>query len=78
MFCEIGPLTCFISRHCIPPDMEFDGLSVPPSYRTADESLVIRPGDDVRVKLIGIRVDHNDLFACGTLMDDYLGLCATD
>lgn len=58
--------------------MEFDGLSVPPSYRTHDESLVIRPGDDVRVKLIGIRVDHNDLFACGTLMDDYLGLCATD
>lgn len=78
IFCEIGPLSCFISRHCIPPDMEFDGLSVPPSYHTADESVVIRPGDDVRVKLIGIRVDAKDLFACGTLMDDYLGLCAAD
>lgn len=78
IFCEIGPMSCFISRHSIPPDMEFDGLSVPPSYHSHDESNIIRPGDDVRVKLIGTRVDAKDLFAIGTLMDDYLGLCTAD
>ncbi|KAL3125887.1 hypothetical protein niasHT_009416 [Heterodera trifolii] len=72
IFCEIGPLSCFISRHCIPPDMEFEPNNIPPCYKTADESIVIKQDDEIRLKLIGIRVDANDIFAIGTLMDDYL------
>lgn len=78
IFCDIGPLSCFISRHCIPPDMEFEPTNMPPCYRTADESIVIKQEDEIRVKLIGIRVDANDIFAIGTLMDDYLGLCTSE
>uniref|UniRef100_A0A914W0J3 DNA-directed RNA polymerase II subunit RPB7 n=1 Tax=Plectus sambesii TaxID=2011161 RepID=A0A914W0J3_9BILA len=78
VFCEIGPLSCFVSKHCIPPDMEFDPNSNPPCYKTQDESIVIKDDDEIRVKVIGTRVDASDIFAIGTLMDDYLGLSAAD
>ena len=78
LFCEIGPLSCFISKHCIPPDMDFDANSSPPCYKTQDESVVIKEDDEIRVKVIGTRVDASDIFAIGTLMDDYLGLVAAD
>lgn len=78
LFCDIGPLSCFVSRHCIPPDMEFEPNSNPPCYKTADESVVIKQDDEIRVKLIGTRVDASDIFAIGTLMDDYLGLSANE
>ena len=35
--CEIGPLECFVSRHCIPAEMEFDPNSATPCYKTKDE-----------------------------------------
>ena len=78
IFCDIGPLSCFISRHCIPPDMDFDPNSNPPCYKTADESSVIKADDEIRVKLIGTRVDANDIFAIGTLMDDWLGQTSSE
>jgi DNA-directed RNA polymerase II subunit RPB7 len=78
IFCEIGPLSCFVSKHCIPPDMDFDPNSNPPCYKTQDESVVIKDDDEIRVKIIGTRVDATDIFAIGTLMDDFLGLSAAD
>ena len=42
LFTEIGPLSCFISRHSIPADMAFDPNSNPPCYKTADEETVIQ------------------------------------
>ena len=75
IFAEIGPLSCFISRHSIPIDMEFDGQANPPCYKTKhDETTVINQDDEIRVKIVGVRVDAKDLFAIGTLMDDFLGL----
>ncbi len=58
--------------------MEFDANSTPPCYKTADESIVIKEDDEIRFKIIGTRVDANDIFAIGTLMDDYLGLVSTE
>ncbi|KAG8199932.1 DNA-directed RNA polymerase II subunit RPB7, partial [Stegodyphus mimosarum] len=74
LFTEIGPLSCFISRHSIPSDMQFDPNSNPPCYRTEDEEVVIQQDDEIRLKIVGTRVDATDIFAIGTLMDDYLGL----
>lgn len=37
--CEIGPLECFVSRHCIPAEMDFDPNSASPCYKTKDEVL---------------------------------------
>eukprot|EP00795_Rhopilema_esculentum_P003216 gene3216-1533_t len=58
----------------IPSDMEFDPNSNPPCYKTEKEDLVIQKDDEIRLRIIGTRVDAIDIFAIGTLMDDYLGL----
>nr|ACO10540.1 DNA-directed RNA polymerase II subunit RPB7 [Caligus rogercresseyi] len=74
LFTEIGPPSCFISRHSIPADMTFDPNSNPPCYKTNNEEVTIHQDDDIRLKIVGTRVDASDIFAIGTLMDDYLGL----
>ena len=56
LFTEIGPLSCFISRHSIPADMSFDPNSNPPCYKTADEDMVIQQDDEIRLKIVGTRV----------------------
>lgn len=71
IFVKIGPLQCFISHHSIPHDMVFDGPTS--SYVTNDETLVIKKESFVRFKIVGTRVDANDIFAIGSLMDDFLG-----
>ncbi|XP_065186711.1 DNA-directed RNA polymerase II subunit RPB7-like [Sycon ciliatum] len=74
LFTEIGPLQCFVSRHSIPGNMEFDPNSNPPCYKTENEEMVIQQNDEIRLKIVGTRVDAADIFAIGSLMDDYLGL----
>lgn len=71
IFLKVGPLSCFISHLSIPPDMQFDASSS--SYKTDDETLVIKVSTPLRFKVVGTRVDASDIFAIGTLMDDYLG-----
>ncbi|VDP05962.1 unnamed protein product [Soboliphyme baturini] len=78
MFCEVGPLSLFVSKHCIPPEMNFDPNSAPPCFRNKDDTILIKERDVVRVKVIGTRVDATDIFAIGTLMDDYLGLVVAE
>ena len=43
-------------------------------YQNIDEGIVIQKDDEIRLKIIGTRVDANDIFAVGSLMDDFLGL----
>lgn len=71
IFVKVGPLACFISRHSIPSDMKFDGTTG--SYTTADRTLEIRPETQLKFKVVGTRVNANDIFAIGSLMDDFLG-----
>ncbi|XP_043476734.1 DNA-directed RNA polymerase II subunit RPB7 [Leptopilina heterotoma] len=74
LFAEIGPLTCFISHHSIPSEMQFCPNINPPCYKSKEEDVVIQADDEIRIKIVGTRVDANGIFAIGTLMDDYLGL----
>ena len=77
-----------IDQHSIPSDMEFDPDSNPPCYKTKDEDTAIKQGflfrvsttrssrfldDEIRLKIVGTRVDVNEIFSIGSLMDDYLG-----
>jgi len=70
---DVGPMACFISKHSIPSDMEFDPDSNPPCYKTKDEDTAIKQDDEIRLKIVGTRVDVNEIFSIGSLMDDYLG-----
>ncbi|EAT45321.1 AAEL003401-PA [Aedes aegypti] len=77
MFAQIGPLSCFISHHSIPADMQFCPNGNPPCYKSQDEDVVIALEDKIRLKIVGTRVDATGIFAIGTLMDDFLGLAGS-
>eukprot|EP00158_Paraphelidium_tribonemae_P000351 Partr_v1_DN21738_c0_g1_i1_m7602 putative RNA polymerase II len=73
-FAEAGPLTVFVSNHLIPEDMEFDSNSNPPCYQTDDQTVKLEKDEWVRVKIVGTRVDATEIFAIGTIKEDYLGV----
>jgi DNA-directed RNA polymerase II subunit RPB7 len=76
-FAEVGPLQVFVSKHLIPNDMEFDSQSNPASYvsQISDEQpMRVTKDSEVRLRIMGTRVDATEIFAIGTIKDEYLGL----
>jgi DNA-directed RNA polymerase subunit E'/Rpb7 len=41
------------------------------------DDITIQQGDEVRVRLIGYRVETRHMFAVGSIADDYLGFIET-
>lgn len=72
-FAEAGPVQIFVSNHLIPDDMEFQSGDVP-CYATSDGSVRIQKDSEVRLKIVGTRVDVTEFFCIGTIKDDFLGL----
>eukprot|EP00884_Botryococcus_braunii_P017089 jgi/Botrbrau1/4063/Bobra.152_3s0019.1 len=71
-FAEAGPLQLFVSNHLIPEDYEFKGLPEP-SFMSSDESVKIATGTEVRVRVVGSRMDATNIFCVATIKDDFLG-----
>ncbi|KAG2219472.1 hypothetical protein INT45_010392, partial [Circinella minor] len=71
-FADVGPLQVFVSNHLIPNDMQYDPNGNPPSYASEDQ--VIQKDVQVRIKLVGTRIDATEIFAIGTIKEDYLGV----
>ncbi|KAJ1939883.1 DNA-directed RNA polymerase II subunit [Kickxella alabastrina] len=71
-FASAGPLNIFVSHSLIPADMEFDPHSNPPSFHSED--IKIEKGTLVRVKISGTRIDATEIYAIGTIKEDYLGV----
>lgn len=46
--------------------MDFDPNSSSPCYKTKDEEQVIQKNDEIRLKIIGLRIDATDIvsFIC--------------
>ncbi|XP_026392284.1 DNA-directed RNA polymerase II subunit RPB7 isoform X2 [Papaver somniferum] len=57
----------------IPDDMEFQSGDIP-NYTTSDGSVKIQKDSEVRLKIIGTRVDATEIFCIGTIKDDFLGV----
>ncbi|KAE9592508.1 putative DNA-directed RNA polymerase [Lupinus albus] len=72
-FAEAGPVQIFVSNHLIPDDMEFQSGDIP-NYTTSDGSVKIQKDSEVRLKIIGTRVDATEIFCIGTIKDDFLGV----
>ncbi len=70
-FAEVGPLNIFVSSHLIPIEYRFQPEANPPEFVSASDRLV--KGRKVRIKIVGTRVDANEIFAIGTMKEDYLG-----
>ncbi|CAO3609638.1 unnamed protein product [Cunninghamella blakesleeana] len=74
-FANVGPLQVFVSNHLIPNDMKYDPNSTPQCYASDDQ--VLQKDAQVRVKLVGTRIDATEIFAIGTIKEDYLGVISS-
>ncbi|EAL64909.1 hypothetical protein ACTFIW_007245 [Dictyostelium discoideum] len=73
-FAEAGPLSIFVSTQLIPSDMIFDAQSAVPCFVSEDGSSKISKDDEVRLQIKGTRVDATEIFAIGSIREDYLGV----
>ncbi|KAI9681155.1 MAG: DNA-directed RNA polymerase II subunit [Caeruleum heppii] len=71
-FADVGPLEVFVTSHLIPSDIKFDANATPPQY-TDNGDQVIEKGTHVRIKLVGTRSDVGNMFAIGSVKEDFLG-----
>lgn len=72
VFCDVGPMSIFVSAHLIPSNMNYDPSANPPAFVSDEQS--ISKGSHVRVKIVGVRADVGNMFAIGSLKEDFLGL----
>ncbi|KDN45479.1 putative DNA-directed RNA polymerase II chain Rpb7 [Tilletiaria anomala UBC 951] len=70
-FASVGPLSIFTSTHLLPVEYQFQADSNPPEFASPEASLT--PGIKVRLRIVGTRVDANEVFAIGTMKEDFLG-----
>jgi len=73
-FADAGPFAIFVSSSLIPEDYEFASGDVGPCFMSGDQDVAIVRNCEVRVKIVGIRVDATEIFGIGTIKEDYLGL----
>ncbi len=74
-FAEAGPLQIFVSNHHIPDDFSFQ-TSAGPMYCSEDGEVRVQKDCEVRLRVIGTRVDAAEIFALGSMKEDYLGVTA--
>ncbi|ORY81902.1 DNA-directed RNA polymerase II subunit RPB7 [Protomyces lactucae-debilis] len=70
-FADAGPLSVFVSTHLLPSELKFEPTANPPNY--SGDDMQVERGSKVRLKLVGTRVDATEIFAIGTMKEDYLG-----
>ena len=59
-------------QQLIPSDIKWDPNATPPQF-TNNEDTTIEPGTHVRVKIIGTRTEVGEMWAIGSIKEDYLG-----
>ncbi|KAI8838019.1 hypothetical protein CcCBS67573_g01080 [Chytriomyces confervae] len=75
-FADVGPLQVFVSAHLIPEYLRFDPNANPPAYAGENQDmqlLTIEKGVALKIRILGTRVDATEIFAIGTIKEDYLG-----
>lgn len=72
-FAEAGPLQIFVSNHLIPDDYDYSTAG-DAAYVSSDESVRIQEGTEVRLRIVGTRIDATEIFCIGTIKEDFLGV----
>ncbi|WIA22333.1 hypothetical protein OEZ85_004647 [Tetradesmus obliquus] len=72
-FADAGPVQIFVSSHLIPDDFEYSTVNGD-AFLSLDATSQIKEGSEVRIKVLGVRTDLNDMFCIGTMKEDYLGV----
>jgi len=68
--CNAGPLSIFVYKDQIPQDYQYDPSSA--AYVQDERQAKIGVGDHTRIKITGW-ISNNEIFAVGTIKEDYLG-----
>ncbi|SGY72981.1 BQ5605_C005g03245 [Microbotryum silenes-dioicae] len=71
---SVNKVGSFSVQSLIPSDFAFDPNANPPCLTSAEENLTIEKGAHIRLKIVGTRVDATEIFAIGTIKEDYLGV----
>jgi len=56
----------------IPSQVRYDPNATPPQF-TDNEDYRVEPGTHIRVKIMGTRSEVGEMWAIGTINEDYLG-----
>lgn len=75
-FADAGPLQLFVSNHLIPEDFTFDSANEP-AFVSSDEAVRVQAGVEVRLRIVGTRVDADEIVSPRLSSRDpsYLGAC---
>jgi len=72
LFANIGPTRVFVSNKAMPDDYMFDPNSDNPCFTSGDQTVRIKKGDHIRLRIEGIKMEE-ELACIGSIKDDYLG-----
>lgn len=74
-FGECGPMRIFVSKSSMHDSYEFHEAQggATPSYVSTEIGETIQPGTALRIRLLGVRYESSQMFAIGTINDDWLG-----
>lgn len=70
-FAEAGPLTIFVSHHLLPAGFSFN--SDQEIWFSHDGVDVIKLESNVRLRIIGLKIEASEISATGTIKDNFLG-----
>lgn len=70
-YANVGPLEVFVSKQLIPGDYTFDPVGQ--CFKNDDHSLKIATKNAVLLKIQGLSMSEGNLYAIGTIKEDYLG-----
>lgn len=59
-FADAGPLQLFVSNHLIPEDFTYDSTN-DPAFVSSDEAVRVQAGAEVRLRIVGTRVDADEI-----------------
>ncbi|KAK3675492.1 DNA-directed RNA polymerase II subunit [Recurvomyces mirabilis] len=75
-FVDVGGLSCFVSRQMIPAQLKYTVEGSTPSF-TDNVDQTIERGTQVRLRIKGMRSEMGQMYAIGSIKEDYLGFVYT-
>ena len=71
-FAEAGPMNLFVSNQLISDDMKFESID---NANRHVSSITVSRGKTARfVRVVGMRIDAQEIFCVATMKEDYLGV----
>ncbi|KAK0948220.1 DNA-directed RNA polymerase II subunit [Friedmanniomyces endolithicus] len=71
-FVDVGGLSVFVSKAMIPAELKYTVEGSTPSFTDNDDQTIER-SSQVRLRIKGIRGEMDQMYAIGSIREDYLG-----